>query len=865
MQILGIFDEIAFSIISGVFVMVAKVYDIMLGLVRNQGSFDMSGFDDFSATLYVLAGVFMLFRVSVGMIQMILNPDMMNDKQAGAGKLITRVVTSIILLLAFVPNGILFGANGLFSRMEKALLDDDGLVTRLAKFDGAEEQVSASDNSTKSDFLIENVHAAAKPDLTCYYYRVSKKELSKDVAQTGNGRTAYDLTINKIYKVYFYINASNTTGLTKITETANNSKVLYYKLETGRIGGANGPKYEDGSSVYYSTLGYPISLGSLYSDLTKCPNNIIFNNDSNIWVPNRNNNVNKNIDVGLHGGTTSLSGLKTAIKGIDGLSLAHYQIHIFSNNPFVLDSASTDDTLGNNPDAGEEAAKDLEGKIYLDGVNDDAVVFAQGTASSLQECVKDKKKECAKAQKDMFESSEANDRIVKLADSGDLELGFIVSMIAGLGLIVYLLLLCVEILVRRLKLFFLEVISPIPIISYVDPKDKNFNQWFKMYISTYVDLFIKLISISLAISLLKSIFVDFWETDGFLIKFFYIVAILVFAKVLPTMISKIFGLDSMGGSFKDIMGMAKGAAGFAAGAALGAGAGLITGAAAFGATKGQGFKNRLLAGAQGLGSGVSGALRGAGSGARGNVLGGARNVAGVNSNRRNQYNSGLRPTDLLAAATAGRVGMDYAARTDRRIQKDKDKLAKLNKFTPFKGDMENAAEDSKFMKTLRAAKANKQHNLSEEKMQDLRSAWIESQINGDESILRNALSEQFRTVQTREVDTGMVDINGNAITRTEEVEGLSWSYDDKIVEKGKQAAIVSTLNKANDLLADSKDISGAAGVSSVSSFAELSDANTNVKKAATSIDESIYRETTANTRYNVSQAARGASSDSDKK
>ena len=113
---------------------------------------------------------------------------------------------------------------------------------------------------------------------------------------------------------------------------------------------------------------------------------------------------------------------------------------------------------------------------------------------------------------------------------------------------VYLLFLCVEVLIRRFKLFFLEVLAPIPIISYVDPKDKTFNTWFKMYISTYLDLFIKLISISIAIALIETVYADFWTVGnestgiigGTLTKFFYIVAILVFAKILPDQVAAFF-------------------------------------------------------------------------------------------------------------------------------------------------------------------------------------------------------------------------------------------------------------------------------------------------------------------------------------
>ena len=68
----------------------------MLTLVEKTSGYN---FDSFAQSLYTIAGVFMLFRVTVGLINMIINPDQVNDKNAGAGKLLTRIVTSIVLLL----------------------------------------------------------------------------------------------------------------------------------------------------------------------------------------------------------------------------------------------------------------------------------------------------------------------------------------------------------------------------------------------------------------------------------------------------------------------------------------------------------------------------------------------------------------------------------------------------------------------------------------------------------------------------------------------------------------------------------------------------------------------------------------------
>ena len=851
-QILGVFfdwSEISFGIINGIYSVVIRIYNIMLGLV-NQENMDMSQFENIATTMYVLAGVFILFKVVIAMVQMILNPDLVTDKQAGAGKLITRIVTCLIMLIAFSPNGFLFGYEGLFSRIEKAVLADDGLINNIINADLSDQSSSSSGSthdgssgnfasSSSSSFLIENVYAANPT--TCYYYRINEA-----TPNAVPGNTRYELTIKEIYKIYFYYDPKNTSGLKK----AQGNDKVYYKFSEARIGGENGPKYENGKSVYYNKLGYRIKVGSSVAKTIKnsnCPKKMTW--DTNVWEAKK-YDLNAT-ELGLHGGTKTLKDLKNAIWNLEKTKAWK----IGGDNPFVKSVTTTDDTMKNT------------NRQYLSGVEPESITFGQAVASSVQECASGMEKQCADAQQKMFATKEGNDDIIKLAGDKDLDLGFIVSTVAGIGLIIYLLFLCVEVIIRRFKLFFLEVLAPIPIISYVDPKDKTFNTWFKMYISTYLDLFIKLIAISIALALVKTVAQDFWNTGnvatgiigGALVKFFYIVAILVFAKILPSMISKIFNLDSMGGSFKDIMGMAKGAAGFGAGAVLGAGAGLVTGFAA--AAKAPGVKNKLLAGAGAIGSGMSGALRGAGAGSKGNIFGSAKSVASANANRRNQYNSGLKPTDLLAAATVGKVGMDYASRTDRKIQGQKDKLNNLQKFTPFKGDIENAAEDSKFMKTLRAAKANKEHDLSEAQMQDLRGAWIESQISGDSSILNNALKNQFS--KTEEYDTGTINPNtGKTIKETRTVQ--TWDYDDEIIEGGKQAAIKSTMKRANDLLADNTDVAQAAGTTSVSSFSDLDGANKKVKQTATSIDDEIFKATTANTKYGVSQAAKGSTGDSKK-
>ncbi len=72
----------------------------------------------------------------------------------------------------------------------------------------------------------------------------------------------------------------------------------------------------------------------------------------------------------------------------------------------------------------------------------------------------------------------------------------VISTIAGGFVVVMLLSFCLDVAVRIIKLGFLEIISPIPIISYMDPKqsgkDGMFGRWVKECFSTYLSLFIRI-------------------------------------------------------------------------------------------------------------------------------------------------------------------------------------------------------------------------------------------------------------------------------------------------------------------------------------------------------------------------------------
>lgn len=147
------------------------------------------------------------------------------------------------------------------------------------------------------------------------------------------------------------------------------------------------------------------------------------------------------------------------------------------------------------------------------------------------------------------------------AESGEYVFEYlpIISTIAG-GFIAYILLLfCFQIAVRSVKLGVLQLIAPIPVISYLDPKqgkDGMFKKWLKVCGKTFADLFIRLAAIYFAIFIITEItngrgMIDITTGDtqtSLLVKVLIILGALMFAKELPKFIEEITGIK-LGGSF----------------------------------------------------------------------------------------------------------------------------------------------------------------------------------------------------------------------------------------------------------------------------------------------------------------------------
>lgn len=85
-------DEIIYNLI-------ASVYELIIYL-SNVNLFDNDVIGELMNRVYVLLGIFMLFKVSFSIIQYIVDPNAFSDKSKGFGKLVTNALVTVVLLVS---------------------------------------------------------------------------------------------------------------------------------------------------------------------------------------------------------------------------------------------------------------------------------------------------------------------------------------------------------------------------------------------------------------------------------------------------------------------------------------------------------------------------------------------------------------------------------------------------------------------------------------------------------------------------------------------------------------------------------------------------------------------------------------------
>ena len=173
-----------------------------------------------------------------------------------------------------------------------------------------------------------------------------------------------------------------------------------------------------------------------------------------------------------------------------------------------------------------------------------------------------------------------------------LKMSYLISTIVGIVMVIIMFMICFEVAKRVFQLAALQLIAPIPIISYMDPKgskDGAFNSWVKLLTTTYLDLFTRLAVIYFSFAVITAFMDKFFGSGSLdtlvgtavelgkgdiltapiilpLMFIIMVIALLIFAKDAPKFFKQMLGIKDNGNGFFSTFGNAVGLGATAAGA-----------------------------------------------------------------------------------------------------------------------------------------------------------------------------------------------------------------------------------------------------------------------------------------------------------
>ena len=110
---------------------------------------------------------------------------------------------------------------------------------------------------------------------------------------------------------------------------------------------------------------------------------------------------------------------------------------------------------------------------------------------------------------------------------------------------------CLDIAKRSVKLYFYQIIAPVPIIANMVPGKgtEMFKKWLKSCISTYLDVFIRLIALFFAVFIITTLYSSLSGifAEHKLLAVFIVMGALMFAKELPQLLQDLTGIKLDGG------------------------------------------------------------------------------------------------------------------------------------------------------------------------------------------------------------------------------------------------------------------------------------------------------------------------------
>lgn len=403
----------------------------------------------------------------------------------------------------------------------------------------------------------------------------------------------------------------------------------------------------------------------------------------------------------------------------------------------------------------------------------------------------------------------------------------LIAIGAGGACCYILIIFAIDMAVRIFKLAFLELTSPIIVVSYMCVGDDIFKKWIQETGKTFADVFVRIASIAFFIFLVGHLdgFLDniaaaandaeatgtinnFGLIDSFFLKTFLIIGMLIFVKQIPNFISKVLGINieskgGIGGRLGEMYGVGKlaqsawkgirnlglagmAATGLAVPAAIGAGVGLGVNKATNGG---------LVDGLRKAGKGLSTFGKTTGSVLKGlasdNPITAIPNaVKGFKDSefgKQNQKLSGIKKNEALLSS----VGLD--------------EIGSLNTDTI---DGANAAV-AELQKKISAAKISaKAEEILNQKIDAERVNSIMQKLKTSNDDIKDLLSTAASNAKTRDAQIELENLKQSFMTGNESLGSLTTKLNGMVrngtLSEGSAKEIVSKINKI-DSISQSKE------------------------------------------------------------
>lgn len=331
------------------------------------------------------------------------------------------------------------------------------------------------------------------------------------------------------------------------------------------------------------------------------------------------------------------------------------------------------------------------------------------------------------------------------------------ALAAGIAVLWMIVSYTISVGVRLIQLAYLQLVAPIPIMMYLEPKeDGTFKKWVKQCTTTYIDFFLRTAIIFFTITIIQVIMKTgtgtFYDSvGGFASKgealytqIIMIIALMVFAKKVPDLLKELFPMS--GGAASLGFGLSnkplKGLATFGAGAAIGAVGGAISGV-----RNGYGGRGKVAGFLGGIGRGALGGAKTKGSIIK-NVQGGMSNTRQARQRALDRQMAKIDNNKMMQnyqkneAIMAAKKAIDDRAES-QLLKKDTAAQAAYARLNYIESNV--GKQDAVTGKIITTADVAAQKAIYNSHMDTLKSAWINSNAATDAEVAKQMQIIQNKT------------------------------------------------------------------------------------------------------------------------